>query len=102
MVIRLSLAVFDCSQDSFGDHSLDIDPSVSCWSGKGDHTILFPAGVVTLVLYGLGIPAGIASIFYRYRAEIYVDQGMFERGVGGTAVRTATVAHGCYSSWAGY
>ena len=94
VTIRLSLAVFDCSENENGVSTMDLEPSVECWSEQGDHAVLLPAGVVTLVLYGVGIPATIAYILWSHRHAIRADQALFAEGKGGTAVRSGCTRGG--------
>lgn len=84
VTVRLSLSVFDCSLGTDGVAILDADPSVKCWTREGDHAILVPAGIVTLVVYGLGIPAVILGVFVSHRTAIRADQDLFAVGAGGS------------------
>ena len=101
MSVRLSLAVFDCSENEVGVFTMDSDPSVECWTGSGEHQLLFYAGIVTLGLYGAGVPLLIGFMLWRNRHGIVLDQHMFAIGTGGSTVRRHLVPTGDCGKWQG-
>ena len=82
ITLSRSVEVFKCTRDAAANRwTLDAEPSLSCWDG-GVQSHLVPWAVVTLVLYGLGVPSLFAWVFWKHGAAIRRDQRRWIIGAG--------------------
>ena len=82
MLARASLQVFDCSANEVGEQVLDAAPEIRCWVPNGDHMMLVPMAIASLVVYVVGIPFAFTVILWWRRRGIKADQHLLELGLG--------------------
>jgi hypothetical protein len=66
VIARTFLAPFDCS-GSHGVYTMDADPSIRCDDGNPTHRRMVVVALVSIGLYGLGVPAGFLWILTHFR-----------------------------------
>ena len=81
-VVRRALDVFACTRGASGAYTLNVDPSIECWDGASVQATLIPYAALSIVGYGLGVPALFAATLYRQRESIVRDQKLWMIGRG--------------------
>jgi hypothetical protein len=84
VVIRSSLAPFDCT-DRDGTRTMDAEPRVVC-DHSGVHGRMWRVAVLSLVVYGVGVPAFFSYFLVTHRAAIDADQRLRQAGEGELAI----------------
>ena len=85
MVVKSALDVFDCVS-SHGEQVLRSSPNVKCDRSVGQYATVYPFAVLSLIIFGAGVPAVFGSVLFWYRSEIRADQEMKARGEGNSEV----------------
>ena len=82
MLVRQSFDIFACSENADGTYSLNSDPSSACWTPGSVQQQLMPYAALSLLVYGLGIPAMFLLVLYRNRDAVRRDQTLWLIGRG--------------------
>lgn len=80
--VKYALSIFDCASNDNGLSALESDPSVLCGVPGGPHERLVPLALLSLLVYGCGIPLLIAVSLFVNRHAIHADQALRARGEG--------------------
>lgn len=83
VVVRGALEMVNCRPVPDGQPFLVMDPAVTCWSGA--HAAMLPYVVLSLVGYGVGIPATFCAILWTQRDAIQRDMELYRGGGGDSA-----------------
>ena len=86
VVIRSSLAPFDCISVNGGPRTMEADPSILCDVPGGPHARMKAVAAVMMAVFVVGVPTSFALILFLYRNEIRADQLLRERGEGDSAL----------------
>jgi hypothetical protein len=81
--MRSCFVPFGCTTRG-GLSTLDAEPSITC-NKQGIHGRMVTIASLTLVVYGIGIPAAFAYFLRANRAAIRADQTLRQRGEGDLA-----------------
>jgi hypothetical protein len=81
--MRSCFVPFGCTTRG-GLSTLDAEPSITC-NKQGIHGRMVTIASLTLVVYGIGIPAAFAYFLRTNRAAIRADQTLRQRGEGDLA-----------------
>ena len=84
VVVRGGLEILDCRLDKSGRYHLDSEPTITCYSAA--HSAMVPFAALSLLFYGLGIPALFASALFRHRDAMRRDVAMMVTGRGDSAL----------------
>lgn len=89
VVAKSSLAPFDCSWRG-GVRTMDAEPSIVC-DGAGPHGRMRAVGVLTLVVFALGLPGAMAAFLFVNMDRVQSDQRLRERGEGDSALTNPNI-----------
>ena len=82
MLVSHSLHIFACTRAASGQLTLNSDPSIACWTPGSMQMQLLPFAVLSLFVYGAGIPLAFALLLHCSREAVHRDQSMWLMGRG--------------------
>lgn len=72
ILVKQALLIFVCVE--YGNRTiLRADPAIECWSGE-QHIHIVPYAIISLVVYGCGVPFLFYMALYKHRITICADQ----------------------------
>ncbi len=83
-MVRSTLAPFDCTRRN-GISTMDAEPTVVCGEGASYYRMRDVAAV-SMLAYGIGVPAAFAFFLRTNRVAIRDDQRLRQRGEGELAI----------------
>jgi hypothetical protein len=92
VVVKNTLAIFDCSPNAQGIITMDAEPSIVCDSTNPWYPTLYRWAVVFVAVYGFGIPALFFYMLFMHRHGIKRDQELRKYGDGSTAAKNPDIA----------
>lgn len=76
-ITKSGMEIFACSMTTAGVRIMDAAPEIHC--NGSEYTQLASFAVVSLLVYGLGIPVFFGQAIYRHRKVIQLEQDMREQ-----------------------
>ncbi len=84
-VLRNGMAIYNCKIGKSGRMTMATEPSVMCDMSDPVYATLQPYSVLSICIYGIGIPLMFVSVLVMYRHEIRADQKLRAMGMGDAA-----------------
>lgn len=84
-VLRNGMAIYNCKLGKSGKLTMASEPSVLCSVADPVYATLQPLSVLSICIYGIGIPLMFMIVLAVYRVEIRADQKLRAIGLGDVA-----------------
>lgn len=85
-VLRSGMSIFQCRETADGaTMTMASEPSVRCSAADPVYAALLPLSVMSIGVYGVGIPLVFGCVLYIYRREIRADQRLRAVALGDSA-----------------
>ena len=84
-VLRNGMSIYNCKLGKSGKLTMASEPSVACSMSDPVYAQLQPLSVLSICIYGVGIPLMFLAVLASYRREVCADQKLRAIGLGDVA-----------------